>query len=92
MLSILKNSSRFLKAILLIIVFISTQLSASNIGLESASNDLFLDDPVVLNITTDEVLMQSGNDYQIDFFADANIYGFQYTLNFDSLRGFYDKR
>ena len=83
MLTILKNKSLNLKAVIALILLVSTQLTAKESVLVSSSSAQLAGDPIVLNITTDDVLMEAGKDYQVDFYADATIYGFQYTINFD---------
>jgi hypothetical protein len=42
-----------------------------------------VNDPKSLVFTTDNILMQAGKDYSVDIYANAKVYGYQYTLNFD---------
>jgi hypothetical protein len=49
----------------------------------SNSKSLEINDPKVLLFKTNNVLMQAGKDYKVEIYADAKVYGYQYTLNFD---------
>lgn len=64
----------------LVMIFMSSTAFAFDIP---TSTEVEVNDPKTLVFKTDNVLMKAGKDYKVEFYADAKVYGYQYTLNFD---------
>ena len=64
----------------LVMIFMSSNAFAFDL---KVNEDIEINDPKTLVFKTDNVLMKAGKDYKVEIYADAKVYGYQYTLNFD---------